>query len=154
MDDSIVVLRGDRGHRDWDGSFGFLLFVLVRFPDVFAVELGHLLGRDFTSGQRVRGHFLGTLLGRSGHQLLPGERDEHRMPLEALVVFESISCDFGVYNRCLLCRRRYREDGTHDCEGAGRAGVDAAATLTQNLLQGERRRGTVTTTTETPFTRV
>lgn len=32
--------------------------------------------------------------------------------------------------------------------------ADAAATLPQNLLKGERRRGAVTTTTETPFTRV
>jgi len=42
LDEAIAVFRGDRGHRDRDRRFGFLLFGLVRLPDVVAVELSHL----------------------------------------------------------------------------------------------------------------
>ena len=100
LDRGLVVLRGHRGHRDRDRHFGLLLLGLVRFPGVLAVELGHLVGGR--RRQQVRGDFLGALLGRAGHQLLPGEGHEHRVALQALVVLRGVPRQLGVHDRRLL----------------------------------------------------
>ena len=100
LDRGLVVLRGHRGHRHRDRHFGLLLLGLVRFPDVLAVELGHLVGGR--RRQQVGGHFLRALLGRAGHQLLPGEGHEHGVALQALVVLRGVPRQLGVHDRRLL----------------------------------------------------